>query len=73
MNNRRETIMRYKTALHRSDEGYSVSIPGFPGCWSEGRTEEEAFVNIEAAIREYLSVVEDLLEDAKVREIELTV
>ena len=75
MNNRKETIMRYKIALHQSDEGYSVSIPGFLGCWSEGRTEEEALVNIEAArtIREYLSVVEDLLEDAEVREIELAV
>ena len=73
MNNRKETVMRYKIALHQSDEGYSVSIPGFPGCWSEGRTEEEALVNIEAAIREYLSVVEDLLQDAEVREIELAV
>ena len=73
MNNRKEIIMRYKIALHQSDEGYSVSIPGFPGCWSEGRTEEEALVNIEAAIREYLSVVEDLLGDAEVREIELAV
>ena len=58
MNSHKETIMRYKIALHQSDEGYSVSIPGFPGCWSEGRT-EEALVNIEAAIREYLSVVEE--------------
>ena len=65
--------MRYKIALHQSDEGYSVSILGLPGCWSAGRTEEEALVNIEAAIREYLSVVEDLLEDAEVREIELAV
>ena len=73
MNNRKETIMRYKTAPHRSDEGYSASIPGFPGCLSEGRTEEETLVNIEAAIREYLSVVEELLVDAEVREIELAV
>ena len=73
MDNRKEVIMRYKIALHQSDEGYSVSIPGFPGCWSEGKTEEEALVNIEAAIREYLSVVEDLLADAEVREIELAV
>lgn len=65
--------MKYKVALHKSDEGYSVSTPGFPGCWSEGKTEEEALANIEAAIREYLSVVEDLLEDAEVREIELAV
>ncbi len=65
--------MRYKIALHQSDEGYSVSIPGLPGCWSEGRTEIEGIENIKIAIREYLSVVEDLLEDAEIREIELTV
>ena len=29
MNNRKETMMRYKIALHQSDEGYSVSIPAF--------------------------------------------
>ncbi len=63
--------MKYKIALHESDEGYSVSIPGLPGCWSQGRTEAEALANIENAIREYLSVVDDLLEHAEVREIEL--
>ena len=50
-----------------------MSTPGLPGCWSQGKTEAEALANIEAAIREYLGVVEDLLEDADVREIELTV
>lgn len=63
--------MKYKIALHQSDEGYSVSIPGLPGCWSQGKTEAEALSNIETAIREYLSVVDDLLEHAEVREIEL--
>ena len=65
--------MKYKIALHHSDEGYSVSVPGLPGCWSQGKTEAEALANIEAAIREYFSVVEDLLKDAEVREIELAV
>jgi len=63
--------MRYKVALHKSEEGYSVSSPGLPGCWSQGKTEAEALANIESAIREYFSVVEDLLKDAEVREIEL--
>ena len=72
MNNRKEVLTRYKIALHQSDEGYSVSAPGLPGCWSQGKTEAEALANIEAAIREYLTVIEDLLEDAEVREIELT-
>lgn len=65
--------MKYKIALHHSDEGYSVSVPGLPGCWSQGKTEAEALANIEVAIREYFSVVEDLLKDAEVREIELAV
>lgn len=51
--------MRYKIALHKSDEGYSVSVPGLPGCWSEGATGDEARANIETAIREYLEVAGD--------------
>ncbi len=73
MINRKEDRMKYKIALHHSDEGYSVSVPGLPGCWSQGKTEAEALANIETAIREYFSVVEDLLKDAEVREIELAV
>ena len=65
--------MRYKIALQRSDEGYSVSVPGLPGCWSQGDSEDEAIANVKTAIREYLEVVESLLDDAEVREIELTV
>ena len=68
-----EVPMRYKVALHKSDEGFSVSVPGLPGCWSQGNTEDEAVANIETAIREYLTVVDDLLDGAEIREIELTV
>ena len=71
VHNRMEVFMKYKIALHHSDEGYSASVPGLPGCWSQGKTEAEAFANIEVAIREYFSVAEDLLKDAEVREIEL--
>ncbi len=59
--------MRYKIAVHQTDEGYSVSAPGSPGCWSQGKTEAEALANIETAMREYLSVVEGLVEDAEIR------
>ena len=64
--------MKYKIALHHSDEGYSVSAPGLPGCWSQGATEQEALANIEAAIQEYLCVVEESLEGAEIREIEVS-
>ena len=63
--------MKYKIALQQSDEGYSVSAPGLPGCWSQGETEAEALANIEIAIQEYLSAVDELLEGAEVREIEI--
>jgi predicted RNase H-like HicB family nuclease len=63
--------MKYKIAIHRSDEGISVSVPALPGCWSEGDTEEEALVNIQDAIREYLAALEDQLQGAELREIEV--
>lgn len=46
--------MRYKVRLQQSEEGFSVSVPGLPGCWSQGDTEAEALENIQAAIEEYL-------------------
>jgi len=33
--------MKYKIAIHKSVEGFSVSVPGLPGCWSQGTTEPE--------------------------------
>lgn len=63
--------MRYRIALHQSDEGYAVSVPGLPGCWSQGVTEAEAIDNIRDAIRDYLAVVEQELGDAEIREIEV--
>lgn len=65
--------MKYRIALHKSDEGFSVSLPGLPGCWSQGSTEQEALENIRDAIREYLSVVDDQLKGADVREVDVTV
>ncbi len=49
--------MTYKVALRKTEEGYSVSCPGLPGCWSQGASESEAIENIRIAIKEYLEVV----------------
>jgi len=65
--------MKYKIALYKSDEGYSVSCPGLPGCWSQGNTEEEAINNIRDAIRDYLAAIDELVPDAEVREVEIAV
>jgi predicted RNase H-like HicB family nuclease len=65
--------MKYKIALYQSDEGNSVCVPGLPGCWSQGRTEDEALDNIKDAIQDYLAVIDDNLKDADVREVEVGV
>jgi hypothetical protein len=44
--------MRYKIALEKSEEGYSISFPALPGCWSQGESEQEAIENIKIAIHE---------------------
>jgi predicted RNase H-like HicB family nuclease len=49
--------MKYQVVLQASDEGIAVSVPGLPGCWSQGATEAEALANITSAIQEYLEVV----------------
>lgn len=53
--------MKYKIALHESEEGFSVSVPGLPDCWSQGESEEEALRNIQDAIQEHAAAVDDLL------------
>ena len=63
--------MRYKVILEKSEEGFSVSVPGLPGCHSQGATEEEALENIAEAISEYLQVVAELSQDKVTREIEV--
>ncbi|MDA2939124.1 type II toxin-antitoxin system HicB family antitoxin [Acidobacteria bacterium AH-259-A15] len=64
--------MKYKIVLKKSEEGYSVSCPGLPGCWSQGETEEEAIQNIQSAIQEYLAAIDDSIKGADVREVEVT-
>jgi predicted RNase H-like HicB family nuclease len=63
--------MKYKVVLKKSDEGFAVSCPGLPGCWSQGDTEREALANIQHAIREYFAVRDELLKDGDVREVEV--
>ena len=65
--------MKYKIILHKSNEGYSVSCPGLPGCWSQGKTEAEAIDNIKDAIQEYLTAVYASVKDTDVREVEIAV
>lgn len=65
--------MKFLIVLKKTDEGYSVSCPGLPGCWSQGETEEEAMDNIQDAIHEYLAAVADSVRGEDVREVEVAV
>jgi predicted RNase H-like HicB family nuclease len=65
--------MIYRIALRASEEGYSASVPGLPGCWSQGASEAEALENIREAIREYLAVVDELTQGAEIREVDVAV
>ena len=68
--------MRLKIILEPSEDGgYTVYVPGLPGCISEGDTKEEALKNIREAIELYLEPVEDDLipfQPQKVEIVELT-
>jgi predicted RNase H-like HicB family nuclease len=63
--------MKYKIIINKTDEGYSVSCPGLPGCWSQGDTEEEALDNIKIAIEEYLAAINESIKNADVREVDI--
>lgn len=66
-------IQKYLVALKESEEGFSVSCPGLPGCWSQGKTKEEALENIRCAIQEYLGAVADTMQGVELREVEVGV
>ena len=63
--------MRYRVLLEESEEGVAVSVPGLPGCHSQGATEQEALENITDAIREYLAAARELCNEGTVREVEV--
>ena len=65
--------MKYTVLVDESDEGFAVSVPGLPGCHSQGETEAEALANITDAIREYLDVVEELAKSAGTKQVAVEV
>lgn len=65
--------MKYRVALEESEDGFSVWVPGLPGCASQGKTEEEALANIADAVREYMEVAVENAAGTVIREIEVAV
>ncbi|MGA2619633.1 MAG: type II toxin-antitoxin system HicB family antitoxin [Thermoguttaceae bacterium] len=65
--------MKYRVVLIESDEGFSVSCPALPGCFSQGNTRAEALENIRIAIREWLDAEEAEKEHFRVTEEEVII
>ncbi len=54
------TNSKRKVLLYPGEDGYFVAeVPSLPGCISQGRTREEALINIEEAINLYIEVLLD--------------
>ncbi|ARD84843.1 hypothetical protein FAD_0960 [Ferroplasma acidiphilum] len=53
--------MKYTVVLEKDENGiYVATVPALPGCISEGKTIEEALINIKDAIQGY---IEGLIAD----------
>jgi len=63
--------MKYKVNIKETSEGYAIWVPGFPGCWSQGETEERALENVKDAIKAYLETIKELSQDNEPRYVEV--
>ena len=51
--------MKLHVKIEKDEVGYYVAeVPALPGCFSQGKTEEEAIANIKEAIEGWLEVME---------------
>ena len=49
-----------QVVIHPGEDGYWVAeCPSLPGCISQGRSREEAIVNIRKAIQGYVAALEE--------------
>lgn len=44
-------------------EGWAVHVPALPGCFTQGKTKEEAVTNAREAIEAYIGTLKDLGRD----------
>lgn len=55
--------MKFHVIIEQDEAGYFVAeVPALPGCFSQGRTYEEAIVNIKEAIEGWLEVMESKVQ-----------
>jgi predicted RNase H-like HicB family nuclease len=54
-----DMLSRFNVVMEKdaSDGGYTVTVPGLPGCITEGDTFEDAIANAQEAIRGYFEAL----------------
>jgi predicted RNase H-like HicB family nuclease len=54
--------IRYEMIIYWSDEdkAFIVEVPELPGCMADGATYQEAIVNAEGVVQEWIEVAEQL-------------
>ena len=65
--------MQYTVEIIESEEGFSVSCPGLPGCWSQGKTRKVALENIADAIKTYLETVREITKSKETEFVEVAI
>ena len=61
--------MNLKVVVEKGEDGYYVaSVPALKGCWSQGKTRDEALSNVREAIELYLEP-DEVFSSVKGREI----
>ncbi|HUT55123.1 MAG TPA: type II toxin-antitoxin system HicB family antitoxin [bacterium] len=56
--------MKLHVRIEKDEAGYFVAeVPALPGCFSQGRSREEAIENIQEAIAGWLEVMESRQEE----------
>jgi predicted RNase H-like HicB family nuclease len=70
-------VRKYTVILEEGDDGYVVvHCPALPGCWSQGKTREEAMANIREAIELYLESLAangELIPEEEAGTVEVTI
>ena len=64
--------MKYRVQLVPEEEGgYSVGVPGLPGCYSQGATRADALANVREAIALYLEVADEIAREGESETVEV--
>ena len=49
--------LKYPVMVYPEEKGFTVMIPELPGCMSQGKTFDEAMINIEKAKHHWLKII----------------